>query len=285
MKKRLFLNENELIKWSKNGKNYFLQVVEDNCSESPREWENQAIFACFHRHYNLGDNIDESTLEDFLGNSTRKYAYSDIAEKAINGSIKDVKVISKENGLFDIYEENINGVFELAYENVCENEITDSILDNLYISINTYIKLLKPYVYISPLYLYDHSGLSISTGAFSDKWDSGLLGVAVIAKDKIIKEYGEAVEWEEKAQKIIEAETEIYDYYLRGEVYGYVIYEENADGQLDIIDGCYGFYGADLYENGISDTVDYNFSEAIESGNYIIGKIKANTTTYYTFEN
>lgn len=118
MKKTLFLSENELIKWSENGKNYYLRMVEDEYPESPREWDNRATFACFHRRYSLGDNIAESTLEEFLGNLTKEYAYSDIAEKAKNGSIKDVKIISKENGLFDIYYaySDIKDNYELAIE-------------------------------------------------------------------------------------------------------------------------------------------------------------------------
>src|SRR5258705_5190303 len=41
------------------------------------------------------------------------------------------------------------------------------------------IKKYKP-VCIKPLFLYDHSGITISTTEFNDKWDSGQVGFVVI---------------------------------------------------------------------------------------------------------
>jgi len=41
-----------------------------------------------------------------------------------------------------------------------------------------------------PIYLYDHSGLTISTQPFNDRWDSGLLGYIYVTKERVRKEYG-----------------------------------------------------------------------------------------------
>lgn len=43
----------------------------------------------------------------------------------------------------------------------------------------------------------------------------------------------------EKIKEILRGEVEIYDQYLRGEVYGFIV--EDDDGEH--IDSCWGFYG------------------------------------------
>ena len=43
---------------------------------------------------------------------------------------------------------------------------------------------------ILPLYLYDHSGITISTSPFSCGWDSGQIGFIFVSKEKLRKEYG-----------------------------------------------------------------------------------------------
>src|SRR3990172_5623508 len=78
-----------------------------------------------------------------------------------------------------------------------------------------------------PLYLYDHSGISMSTGRaypFNCPWDSGQVGIIYITYEKIRKEYNWKHITKERKQKIIsylQGEVETYDQYLRGDVYGY----------------------------------------------------------------
>jgi hypothetical protein len=42
-----------------------------------------------------------------------------------------------------------------------------------------------------PLYMYDHSGITISTAPFSCPWDSGQLGIIFITKDDAVAEFGD----------------------------------------------------------------------------------------------
>jgi len=82
------------------------------------------------------------------------------------------------------------------------------------------IKNEKPAI-ILPLYLYDHSGITISTTPFSCKWDSGQIGFVFISKDKVKNDYGvkRVTKKEiEKVKKVLLAELETYDLYMRGEV-------------------------------------------------------------------
>lgn len=93
-----------------------------------------------------------------------------------------------------------------------------------------------------PLYLYDHSGITMSTGPFSCPWDSGQVGFAFITRERVLSEYGGKIltaATRAKALALIVGEVETYDMYLTGDVWGYVL--EDADGeQTDALWGCYG---------------------------------------------
>jgi hypothetical protein len=107
---------------------------------------------------------------------------------------------------------------------------------------------------ILPLYLYDHSGITISTSPFSCGWDSGQIGFVFVSKEKLRKEYSVKRITNEiinKATKVLLAEVETYDNYLRGEVYGYTLLNENGE----VEDSCWGFIGSDIETNGILDNI------------------------------
>ena len=55
----------------------------------------------------------------------------------------------------------------------CEGTFSD-VLEEMYTP--ELIGLCKSKVAILPLYLYDHSGLTMSTNDFGDRWDSGCVG-------------------------------------------------------------------------------------------------------------
>jgi hypothetical protein len=76
-------------------------------------------------------------------------------------------------------------------------------------------------VVILPLYLYDHSGITISTSSFSCRWDSGQIGFIFVSKHTIKKEGID----ETKVEEYLKSEVETYDKYLTGENYRYTIYE------------------------------------------------------------
>lgn len=79
---------------------------------------------------------------------------------------------------------------------------------------------------IKPLYMYDHSGITISTSPFGCQWDSGQIGWVFIEEKQWISMMGEDMDRsEERLLRIIDSEVETYDKYLQGEVYQYKIYE------------------------------------------------------------
>jgi hypothetical protein len=119
-----------------------------------------------------------------------------------------------------------------------------------------------------PLYLYDHGGTTISTSPFSCKWDSGQVGYIYASKDSIRKEFGVKRLTKgvlERAYKVMEGEVRVYDQYLTGDVYGFII--KGEDGETE--DSCWGFYGSDPCTNGMLDRLSGEDATAVkEQWNY-----------------
>lgn len=118
-------------------------------------------------------------------------------------------------------------------------------------------------IIIKPLYMYDHSGLSISTSEFSCPWDSGQIGFAFIKKqdiDKIgcyIKDDESYSDYLARLDSYLESEVKEYNSFVSGDVYGYVL--KNTEGKH--VESCYGFYGSDFKENGLLDHAGLNSVE------------------------
>ena len=119
----------------------------------------------------------------------------------------------------------------------------------------------KDILFCTPLYLYDHSGLSISSTPFSCPWDSGQIGFAFLRKSRIKDRLGikKITEKEINQARIILAhEIEIYDQYLKGDVYGFTVTNASlcphcSQPITELIDSCWGFYGTDWTNNGLAE--------------------------------
>ena len=96
-----------------------------------------------------------------------------------------------------------------------------------------------------------------------ESWDSGQVGFAFITRETALKEWGgkrltKAVI--DKAEACIRSEVETYDQYLRGDVYGYVI--EDEDG--DTLDSCWGFYGLEYAIEQGQEALQYEVDKKAE---------------------
>jgi hypothetical protein len=98
---------------------------------------------------------------------------------------------------------------------------------------------------ILPLYLYDHSGITISTKPFSCQWDSGQVGFIYATVAQVKDEWDGDVD---AATKYLQGEVETYDLYLRGDVYGFVVRVPNGEEE-----SCWGFFGAECCEEEAKD--------------------------------
>lgn len=99
---------------------------------------------------------------------------------------------------------------------------------------------------VLPLFLYDHSGITMNTKGFSCRWDSGQVGIIFVSKEKVRNEYGVKRVSSKLKNSILSylvSEVETYDDFLTGNVYGYDIDE--------IDEACSGFFGSDHEKNGL----------------------------------
>jgi hypothetical protein len=105
---------------------------------------------------------------------------------------------------------------------------------------------------IIPVFMYDHSGITIRTSPFSCMWDSGQVGFIYVTPEKIKQEKlgtnGRTPE--EHAKDLLEGEIKTLDQYLRGEVYHYTLSEiHNCDScgsvTKEIQESCGGWYDDD----------------------------------------
>lgn len=93
---------------------------------------------------------------------------------------------------------------------------------------------------VLPLYLYDHSGITMSTGSFSCPWDSGQVGWIYATPEKIREAYmvkKATAKHREKAKAVLEGEVRTFDAYIRGDVWGFTIADEGGK----IAESCGGF--------------------------------------------
>ena len=106
-----------------------------------------------------------------------------------------------------------------------------------------------------PVYLYNHSGLALSTEPFYDPWDSGQVGFIVATQKDMRTFFG--VERISKrvrtlAYKRLEAEVQTYHQYLSGDVWHYLIEDENGE-IVDSLSGMYGYdYASEMAEQALS---------------------------------
>jgi hypothetical protein len=132
---------------------------------------------------------------------------------------------------------------------------------------------------ILPLYLYQHSGLTIQTTPFSCRWDSGQVGWAYVT-DTCAKEMGcvgDRREYDKESQEIrksrvvgtwdqealeeaIRGEVSVYDDYLNGRCYGY----EVVGLEDTVLESCWGFI----------EDLDYVRLEAREAAEHSVDPIE-----------
>lgn len=117
--------------------------------------------------------------------------------------------------------------------------------------LDSYIKREYDPAVAIPLYLYDHSGISMSTGSFSCPWDSGIVGTIFISKAEVREEFGVKRISKQLLERVTQSlinEVKTYDQYLTNSVYGCII--TDPDGNEE---SCWGYYGYCHGKSGLAD--------------------------------
>lgn len=106
-----------------------------------------------------------------------------------------------------------------------------------------------------PVYLYNHSGLALSTTPFPNRWDSGQVGF-IVATQKDVRAFFGVARISKRVRTLafgrLEAEVETYHQYLSGDVWDYLV--EDEDGEIvDSLSGMYGFeYATEMAERALA---------------------------------
>jgi hypothetical protein len=126
---------------------------------------------------------------------------------------------------------------------------------------------------ILPLYLYDHSGITMNTTGFTSPWDSGQVGIIYCTPKTLSKKHGTNLPLrngkldsavEEQTIQIMKDEVEVYDQFLRGDVWGFQLIKEcpECGHDTEVEDSCFGFFGDNM--EAIKDYLDEQYWPQLE---------------------
>jgi len=212
-----------------------IRLEYDEHPESPREWCNVGTMVCWHRRYNLGDEQPKESPDErflyYVQGGRRWNEEKAKREAAIRASHPRPDLCGTDEEREET-EDSLNVALD-AVEGDMEDDV--ELCRELFDRDNIHL----------PLYLYDHSGITISTGRFSCPWDSSQVGFIYCSKTKAREEWGpkyfpgitDEQIWG-KAEAYLESEVSTYDGYLTGQVVGYVV----SDPDDREIASCWGFY-------------------------------------------
>ncbi len=240
----------------------------DDCDNNPRDWSNVATFVCEHGRYNLGDrqNIQDAVNELYSSYVSSKAVIEHFVKT------RNARLIFGEEGdycdHYYEYQAKICGEIHTFYINadsdMDEDEIAGEMEDEL--SLGEKLQLVEESgeVVILPISMYEHSGITLWLGSkgshFDSQWDCSSIGFAYVekitAKEEGMLNPGEKYnyDWKEWAYAMMEGEMETYDQFVRGEVYGYMIEDEDGEEATDRdLCGCWGFFGDDGKQEMLSE--------------------------------
>ena len=257
-----------LVAWKQP---YLLQVMVDDEPEDPRrEGDNLGHMICWHGRYSLGDEHRFEKPNDFFKDLVRRTISGDAILDYVRSGKSDTMRLTtgaaKErvvSGLwvegYDRYakewygEEFFAGGFKEQ-----KQEIVDCLVDRM--ADKDLLTLARKENIILPLYLYDHSGLSMSVSDFVGhavhaEWDSGQVGWIYATAGDIQAAYGGmSPENMERAEWCLQSEVRRYDYYLSGQCYGFRLYENGEETE-----SVWGFLGS--LSDVLKEIVDYILPE------------------------
>jgi len=140
----------------------------------------------------------------------------------------------EKNNRFEMIAQLVSEYDQAAYDRWESSDQNPSDYDKILVKFDKY------YIH-KPVYVYEHSGITISTQPFSCQWDSGTLGIAICAKDEYIKAYGFprlTAKRTADAMAHLDSQVQYFDDLIQGNVYGFTV-------ELDDVcqDSCWGFVG------------------------------------------
>lgn len=238
-----------------------------------KEFDNVGTMVCWHRDYILGDRHSYSTPEDFYADLAGEVLTKEELAKKADELFTAKKT---EDGTWGIYFKG-ELQWEYDYEDYEEMKSDLKMEKEQWVckpDAESALELLQQSdkLVLLPLYVYDHSGMTISTSPFYCPWDSGQVGWIYCTIETAKKKLGHTDR--KKIEEALKAEVKVYDQYLRGDVYGFILKEKKSCEscgavKLEDIDACWGFFGDDLKENGMKDAIPEEYHYLIDQLEYV----------------
>jgi len=214
-----------------DGTTVSVKILQDDVSwgDGPRDWDNLGTMVCFHNRYTLGDEQGGDPQE-----------YLENLACALDDTLEDRIYHWNEGDGWTYLARNFDDPIAESDRRI--ERVVNRVLD-------------EQVPVMLPLYLYDHSGITMRTTGFSCPWDSGQVGFIYVTKEKLRQEYsvkrvtGATIK---RAEGVLKGEVETYDDYLTGNVWGYSIEVTSSetcdtcghtDHPTEFDDSCWGFYG------------------------------------------
>ena len=182
---------------------FIIKMVQDEGVETPRtSHDNLATMVCFHSRYNLGDEHNYGDAEEFLQSLAEDLLETETAKKFIAQKREtefQFEIVKNEDGEYIIQTESSHNPFKgetyeekdeakEAIDDEFETWLEQEFLETL--SVKELVEIVKEENVILPLYLYDHSGITMNTTGFSCGWDSGVVGFIYCSKKDFREETG-----------------------------------------------------------------------------------------------
>jgi len=188
-------------------------ILRDSDPINPREWDNVGSMICWHSRYNLGDTHNYTDSIEFASKMAHELVpLKNMLEFVNAGKASDLRFkdegehlrlqyrweLGKPKGEWYDTELCITKDLTLS-DDYDENIAKDTIIENCWPKENLQMCIDADKLVIKPLYLYDHSGIAMSTSSFIGRahhaeWDSGQVGYIYMTKDEAMHELGMAGE-------------------------------------------------------------------------------------------
>jgi hypothetical protein len=220
-------------------------VIDDGAANPLKECDSPGTLATWHRRYNLGTEQPDESPEDYLSSLVPSSVSGSFEERENRISIREYdNRYSRDSGKtsFRFDYDSIRNILESQKRDAIQKWINDNLV-------------------LINVYMYEHSGIVLSSFPFSCPWDSGQLGVYFLTREEVEKEFGGD---KERARTYLEGSLETYGDYISGAVFGIdsitaPVTTSNACGTEvkgeELEEGSvWGFYGSDHEKSGLMES-------------------------------
>jgi hypothetical protein len=223
-----------------------IEIRSDDDPINPRkDWDHPGThMVCWHRNYDLGDEHDYQDSDHFF---VSLFYECELTDEQVRNIL--LYIVRDEYGLRDYkadyfeWRDRYKDKASFRYDFI-KNWVNDQrhyLDEDLRERI---VEIVEDHHAILPLYLYDHSGITMSTGRFSCPWDSGQVGYIHMSLKDAAENWSTPMDWNhpvdyhdgkppetlrQRAIDLLEGEVEEYDMYLTGDVWEYIIDEDGRD--------------------------------------------------------